>query len=138
MPENRQQYDLILQELVRRANTHTQRLRTIDEHIRNINSKIENFEHQKIRMENSIKKNIENILKEIEKINKNISDLNNEILKLKEKDKQFPKKSEVEELAKLIELLSPIKHEFITWNEFNREIDKLKKDIFKYGSTVST
>jgi len=128
MPEVKQD-TLILQELVRRANLHTQRLRNIDEQIRSINSKIENIEQQKIKENKVINEKFSKVMGEIEVINKSISDLKNEILKIQEKNKIFAKRSEVEELSKFVDLLSPMKHEFVTWKEFNREIKKLKNEI---------
>ncbi len=125
MPEAKQN-SLIIQELVRRANSHTQRLRKIDEQIRNINSKIDSGEEQKIKTDKLNKEKFSKIMEKVEEINKNLSDLKNEILKIKDKEKKFAKNKRVETVEKEIELLSPVKHEFVTWSEFNREIKKLK------------
>ncbi|MCD6274718.1 MAG: hypothetical protein J7J15_01680 [Candidatus Aenigmarchaeota archaeon] len=125
MPETNQNA-LILQELVRRANSHTQRLRNIDEQIRNLNSKIENDEQQKIKTDKLNNERFTKIMEKIEEINQNLSDLKNEILKIKEKEKIFAKAKELEIIKKEMELLSPVKHEFVTWNELNRELKKLK------------
>jgi cob(I)alamin adenosyltransferase len=125
MPEANQDA-LILQELVRRANSHTQRLRNIDEQIRNINSKIENGEEQKIKTDKVYNEKFSKIMEKVEEINKNLSDLKNEILKIREKEKNFAKAKELETVEKEMELLFPVKHEFVTWNEFNRELKKLK------------
>ncbi|MCK4429561.1 MAG: hypothetical protein KAU95_04240 [Candidatus Aenigmarchaeota archaeon] len=125
MPEAKQD-TLILQELVRRANTHTQRLRSVDEQMRRINSKVDNIEQQKIKGENLIKEKIDKIMESIESINNTISEMKNDAVKLHEKEKTFAKKKDVEELFQLVDLLSPVKHEFVTWPEFNRELKKLK------------
>lgn len=127
MPEANQDA-LILQELVRRANSHTQRLRNIDEQIRNINSKIENTEEQKIKRDKIYNEKFSKIMEKMEEINKNFNDLKNEILKIREKEKTFAKAKELETMEKEIELLFPIKHEFVTWSEFNRELKKLKNE----------
>lgn len=125
MPEAKQD-TLILQELIRRANTHTQRLRGVDEQMRRINSKVDNIEQQKIKGENIIKEKIDRIMESVEGINNTISEIKNDITKLHEKEKNFAKKKDVEELFQLVDLLSPVKHEFVTWPEFNRELKKLK------------
>ena len=127
------QNELVLHELVRRANIHTQRLRNIDEQIRRLNTKIESIEQQKIKDEKTINEKFEKIMECIGNINRTIDELKNEIAKLNEKSKNFAKRREVEELSELLNLLSPIRHEFVTWSEFNREIRKLKNEI-----TVST
>lgn len=123
------QNELILQELVRRANQHTQRLRKVDEQIRHINSKIENMEQQKIKDQKTSNEKIDKIMSSIDRLNKAIDELRGEIIKINEKNKNFAKRKEVEELSELLDLLSPIKHEFVTWTEFNRELKKLKNEI---------
>ncbi len=125
MPEAKQD-TLILQELVRRANSHTQRMRSVDEQMRRVNSKIDNLEQQKIRTDNLNNEKIDKIMEQIEEINRTVSELKNEISRLHEKEKIFAKNKDVEELSQLVDLLSPVKHEFVTWPEFNREIRKMK------------
>ena len=127
MAENTQDA-LVLQELVRRANSHTQRLRTIDEQVRLFNSKFEAIDQQKLKSDSIILERFAKIEKQLAMLDQSISDLKNEISKLHEKEKTFAKKTDVEELSELINLLSPIKHEFVTWSEFNREIKKLKSE----------
>lgn len=128
MTESKQN-ELVLQELVRRANQHTQRLRKVDEQIRHINSKIENIEQQKIKDQKVYNEKIEKIMSNIDEINKSIDELKGEIMKINEKNKNFARKRDVEELSELLDMLSPIKHEFVTWTEFNRELKKLKNEI---------
>jgi hypothetical protein len=127
MAENPQDA-LVLQELVRRANSHTQRLRNIDEQIRVYNSKFETIDQQKIKSDSLMSEKFIKIEKTLELIDQTLSEIKNEISKIHEKEKTLSKKTEVEELSQLINLLSPIKHEFVTWSEFNREIKKLKSE----------
>jgi len=129
MPEVNQNA-LVVQELVRRANSHTQRLRTIDEQMRQINSKLNNEEQQRIKMSKLNAEKFEKIIEEIESLDNKMSDLRNEIFKMREKEKSFVKEKEINTIKKEMELLSPMKHEFVTWNELNREVKKLK-DEFK-------
>jgi DNA repair exonuclease SbcCD ATPase subunit len=128
MSESKQN-ELILQELIRRANLHTQRLRNVDEQMRHINSKINNIEQQKIEDQKIINEKLEKIMDNLDEVFKSIDSLRGEILKINEKNKNFAKKREIEELSELLELLSPVKHEFVTWSEFNRELRKLKNEI---------
>ncbi len=127
MAESKQN-EAILQELVRRANQHTQRLRKVDEQIRHINSKTENMEEQKLKDQKAYNEKIEKIMNNIDELNKSIDELKGEIMKINEKNKNFAKKRDVEELSELLDMLSPIKHEFVTWTEFNRELRKLKDE----------
>jgi DNA repair exonuclease SbcCD ATPase subunit len=127
MAENTQDA-LVLQELVRRANSHTQRLRNIDEQIRVYTSKFETIDQQKIKMDSLTADRFAKIEKDIALLDQTLSEIKNEIAKIHEKEKIFAKRTEVEELSQLINLLSPIKHEFVTWNEFNREMKKFKSE----------
>jgi hypothetical protein len=127
MAENTQDA-LVLQELVRRANSHTQRLRNIDEQVRVYNSKFETIDQQKIKSDALMSDKFIKIEKDLALLDQTLSDIKNEISKIHEKEKVLAKKSEVEELSQLVNLLSPIKHEFVTWSEFNREIKKLKSE----------
>ncbi|MCK4729814.1 MAG: hypothetical protein KAT28_00700 [Candidatus Aenigmarchaeota archaeon] len=129
MPEVNQNA-LVVQELVRRANSHTQRLRTVDEQTRQINSKLNNEEEQRLKMSKLNSEKFEKIIEEIEGLDNKINDLRNEIFKIHEKEKSFVKEKEINTIKKEMELLSPMKHEFVTWNELNREVRKLK-DEFK-------
>ena len=128
MAESKQN-EIILQELVRRANHHTQRLRKVDEQIRHINSKIENIEEQKLKDQKAYNEKIEKIISNIDELKKNIDEIKGDLMKLNEKTKNFAKKRDVEELSELLDMLSPIKHEFVTWTEFNRELRKFKNEI---------
>ncbi|MBN2094971.1 MAG: hypothetical protein JW727_02890 [Candidatus Aenigmarchaeota archaeon] len=119
---------LVLQELVRRANSHTQRLRTLDEQFRTFNTKFETIDQQKLKTESLVSERFSKVEKQLSEIEQTLAELKNDLLKVHEKEKLFAKKTEVEELSELINLLSPIKHEFVTWNEFNREMKKLKAD----------
>jgi archaellum component FlaC len=127
MAENTQDA-LVLQELVRRANSHTQRLRNIDEQVRVYNSKFETIDQQKIKSDSLISEKFIKFEKDFALLDQTLSDIKNEISKIHEKEKTLAKRSEVEELSQLVNLLSPIKHEFVTWSEFNREIKKLKSE----------
>ncbi|RLI99525.1 MAG: hypothetical protein DRP06_03280 [Candidatus Aenigmatarchaeota archaeon] len=129
MPEVNQNA-LVVQELVRRANSHTQRLRTVDEQMRQINSKLGNEEQHRLKMSKLNTDKFEKIIEEIENIDNRINDLKNELTKIHEKEKGFVKAKEINTIKKEMELLSPMKHEFVTWNELNREVRKLK-DEFK-------
>ena len=127
MAENTQDA-LVLQELVRRANSHTQRLRNIDEQVRVYNSKFETIDQQKIKSDALMSDKFIKIEKDLALLDQTLSEIKNEISKIHEKEKVLAKKSEVEELSQLVNLLSPIKHEFVTWSEFNWEIKKLKSE----------
>ena len=134
MVESAEQLQIILQELVRRANSHTQRLSAIDEKIKSLQLKIDSLEDAKSRVEKNLDKKIEKLAEEANSIKEELFKVNERISRLEEQSKKFAKKRELEELAEFLDIISPLKHEFVTWGELKRELDKIKEEFkIKYG-----
>jgi len=134
MVESAEQLQIILQELVRRANSHTQRLSAIDEKIKSLQLKIDSLEDAKSRLEKNLDKKIEKLAEQANSIKEELFKVNERISRLEEQSKKFAKKRELEELAEFLEIISPLKHEFVTWGELKRELDKIKEEFkIKYG-----
>jgi len=134
MVQPEEQLQIILQELVRRANSHTQRLSAIDEKIKSLQLKIDSLEDAKSRVEKNLDKKIEKLAEEANSIKEELFKMSERISRLEEQSKKFAKKRELEELAEFLEIISPLKHEFVTWGELKRELDKIKEEFkIKYG-----
>ena len=134
MVESAEQLQIILQELVRRANSHTQRLSAIDEKIKSLQLKIDSLEDAKSRVEKNLDKKIEKLSEEANSIKEELFKMSERISRLEEQSKKFAKKRELEELAEFLDIISPLKHEFVTWGELKRELDKIKEEFkIKYG-----
>jgi len=134
MVESAEQLQIILQELVRRANSHTQRLSAIDEKIKSLQLKIDSLEDAKSRLEKNLDKKIEKLAEQANNIKEELFKVNERISRLEEQSKKFAKKRELEELAEFLDIISPLKHEFVTWGELKRELDKIKEEFkIKYG-----
>ena len=134
MVQPEEQLQIILQELVRRANSHTQRLSAIDEKIKSLQLKIDSLEDAKSRLEKNLDKKIEKLAEQANNIKEELFKVNERISRLEEQSKKFAKKRELEELAEFLEIISPLKHEFVTWGELKRELDKIKEEFkIKYG-----
>ena len=134
MVQPEEQLQIILQELVRRANSHTQRLSSIDEKIKSLQLKIDSLEDAKSRLEKNLDKKIEKLAEEANSIKEELFKMSERISRLEEQSKKFAKKRELEELAEFLEIISPLKHEFVTWKELKRELDKIKEEFkIKYG-----
>ena len=134
MVQPEEQLQIILQELVRRANSHTQRLSAIDEKIKSLQLKIDSLEDAKSRLEKNLDKKIEKLAEQANNIKEELFKVNERISRLEEQSKKFAKKRELEELAEFLDIISPLKHEFVTWGELKRELDKIKEEFkIKYG-----
>ncbi len=134
MVQPEEQLQIILQELVRRANSHTQRLSAIDEKIKSLQLKIDSLEDAKSRVEKNLDKKIEKLAEEANSIKEELFKMSERISRLEEQSKKFAKKRELEELAEFLDIISPLKHEFVTWGELKRELDKIKEEFkIKYG-----
>jgi len=121
MGENR--YQIIVQELVRRSNEDTRRLRSLEQRMDSL--------------ENRIGTTMESNLSRTKKINTKFaeldvktSDINTEIIKIKNllekitrQMNKFAQKRDIKEIEKMFDLLSPIKQEFITRDELEEELN---------------
>ncbi len=134
MVQSQEQLQIILQELVRRANSHTQRLNAIDEKIKSLQLKIDSLEDAKSKLEKNLHEKIEKLSEQTTNIKEELFKLTERISRLEEQSKKFAKKKELEELAEFLDIISPLKHEFVTWGELRRELDKIKEEFkIKYG-----
>lgn len=115
--------DLILQELIRRANRSDRRLRILEQRVQALESRVSSAEDSNFRQSKEIKKRII----DLEILMKNMGDrtvkVESDINKLNEQTKNFAKHSELREVETMFELLNPLRQEFVTKKEL--------KDILK-------
>jgi hypothetical protein len=118
--------DLILQELIRRANRSDRRLRILEQRLQAMESRVSSAEDSNFKQSKDIKKRII----DLEIMVKNMGDKSikaeSDILKINEQAKNFAKHSELREIETMFELLNPIRQEFVTKKELR---DILKRMI---------
>jgi hypothetical protein len=119
--------DAKIDELVRRSNEIMRRLRALEERDSIIEARLSS-------MQDAILRNTADARSEFEALDKRLKDFenrliiaNNEITKIEKNIEKLARKSELSELAALIELYNPLKASFITKEETERLIEEKLK-----------
>jgi DNA repair exonuclease SbcCD ATPase subunit len=121
--ENRDpKYNAILQELVRRSNDEMRRLRDVEQRIESIENRLNSIEDinlDRIKKSNAKFASIENSIRQI---NEDILMLKNSLEKFNRQVASFARKRDIKEVEKMMDLLSPLKEEFVTKEELMKEL----------------
>ena len=114
---------VIVQELVRRSNEDARRLRALEQRLDAMESRINSFENNNI---DRVKKNnskfaeldvsVRSINDELMKMANNLDKINRQIVK-------FARKQDLKEIERMLDLISPIKQEFVTKEGLKEEIE---------------
>ncbi|MCX6815663.1 MAG: hypothetical protein NT120_02335 [Candidatus Aenigmarchaeota archaeon] len=116
-------YQVILQELVRRSNEETRRLRMLEQKMDSLDDKLNSL------LENNTERT-KKINTKTAEVDVSLKNLSNEILNLKVNvDKinkqlvKFAQRRDLKEIERMLELLSPLREEFAT----KEDLEELKK-----------
>ncbi|MCD6092443.1 MAG: hypothetical protein J7J38_00290 [Candidatus Aenigmarchaeota archaeon] len=109
--------ELILQELIRRANRSDRRLRIIEQRTQALESRTGSIEDINFKQSKDIKKRIIDMEFTIKSFSDRIIKIENDINRISEQLKGFAKKNEVKEIESMFDLLNPIKQDFVTKKE---------------------
>jgi uncharacterized protein (DUF342 family) len=121
--------ELILQELIRRANRTDRRLRILEQRTQALETRLSSLEDSNFKQNKEIKKRFIDLEVVLRNINEKLIMIESEVNRISNEIKQLAKKSEVKELEALFSLFSPLENEFVTRKEI-REIvkEELKKE----------
>ncbi len=121
-----QQYDertsMILQELVRRSNDETRRLRELEQKLQNIEERATNLENVNIDRTKKMNEKLAGMEIAIRNMSDEMARLENAIERINKQVGKFARKRDIREIEKMFDLLSPIKQEFITRRELEDEL----------------
>ena len=115
-------YNVIVQELVRRSNEDSRRLRAVEQRLDAMENRLNITENAAI--ERTKKMNlkfveldttIRSLTDELTKLNGNLEKLNKQAIK-------FARKQDLKEIERMLDLISPIKQEFVTKQELEEEL----------------
>lgn len=113
---------MIMQELVRRSNEDTRRLRSIEQRLDAIENRLSAMEQTEL--DRSKKSNVKfaehdvflkSLSDELEKIRNAMDKINRQI-------NDFARKRDIKEIEKMFDLISPIRQEFVTKDELEEEL----------------
>lgn len=121
--------ELILQELIRRANRTDRRLRILEQRTQALETRLSSLEDSNFKQNKEIKKRFVDLEVVLRNVNEKLIMIESEAARLSNEIKHLAKRSEIEELKALFSLLSPLEREFVTRNEVREIIrEELKKE----------
>lgn len=112
------------QEVLDRLNELTRRVRDVEGNKKTIETKLSSLEDRIIRKQEKKKKDIDKLKETMEEIQTKLMRFDNEIEKLKRRVNESAQQTDLEKIENYIDLLSPMKTEYITKNEAKRLIKK--------------
>ncbi len=116
------QLDLILQELIRRANRSDRRLRIIEQRTQAMESRVNSAEDSNFKQSKEIKKSIMDVEIAMRNIADKIIKVESDMSKITEQTKNFARRNEIKEIETMFELLNPLRQEFITKKELTEAL----------------
>jgi uncharacterized protein YpuA (DUF1002 family) len=120
MPENR--YQIIVQELIRRSNEDTRRLRSLEQRIDSLENRLGTVEETNLDRTKKANEKFAEFDVKIRDINNELIKIKNTLEKIMRQMGKFAQKSDIKEIERMFELLSPIKQEFVTKDELEEEL----------------
>ena len=114
---------MILQELVRRSNDETRRLREIESRLQNVEERATYLENTNIEKTKKLNERLADMELMIRGLNDEIAKLENALERINKQVGKFARKRDVREIEKMFDLLSPVKQEFVT----RHELEQLKE-----------
>lgn len=116
------QIDLILQELIRRANRSDRRLRVIEQRTQAMETRLSSAEDSNFKQSKEIKKGLMEIEITLRTVGDRILKMESDMSKINEQTKNFAKRNEIKEIETMFELLNPLKQEYVTRKELSEAI----------------
>ena len=111
---------MILQELVRRSNDETRRLREIESRLQNVEERATYLENTNIEKTKKLNERLADMELMIRGLNDEIAKLENALERINKQVGKFARKRDVREIEKMFDLLSPVKQEFVTRHELEQ------------------
>ncbi len=112
----------ILNELVRRANESTRRLRALEERTLLMETRLSSIQDSILRNTEETRKGISTLIEKIKDTDTQMLRIDNEILRINKNADKFAKKTELKEVENTMSFFSPLKTGFVTKEEVERMI----------------
>ena len=108
---------MIMQELVRRSNDETRRLRELEQRLQNVEERATNLENMNIEKAKRLSEKLSEMEITTRSMSDEIAKLQNALERINKQVGKFARKRDIREIEKMFDLLSPIKQEFVTRHE---------------------
>ncbi len=114
----------VLEELVKRINEQSRRLRILEERNRSNEGRIIALEEMLLNIKEKQKEEFSEVLKKLGDLEKSLLKLENELQKITKELAKTAKKTELQEVEHLIDLFNPLVSKFVTKEEVKRMIEE--------------
>ena len=122
MPEDNR-LQMVIQELVRRSNDEGRRLRSLEQRVQALESKTNSVEDMFLTKIKKIENRFSTVESNIRRVSDDITKLINNFDRINKQINKFARKTDVKELERMFDLLSPIRQEFVTKEELEKELE---------------
>jgi len=129
MPLGERKVELILQELIRRANRSDRRLRILEQRVQALDTRLSGVEDSSFKQAKELRRKLVELEASIRSLAERIVTMESEIDKLANLMKQAAKQSDLKELESMLSLFSPIHSQFVTKQELKRALEELKSKL---------
>jgi predicted nucleic acid-binding Zn-ribbon protein len=113
----------VINELVRRINEDTRRIRALEQRLSRIDNSIGSLQENALTQLNDLKVRLEKISNGLVGVSEKLNLIENEILRINKELIKTATKTEVKQIESFIDLLNPIKSRFVTRDEAERMLD---------------
>lgn len=114
--------NVIMQELVRRSNEDSRRLRGLEQRLDAIENRINNFENSILEKNKRANSKFAEIDLSIKTLTEEIMKLSNSMEKINKQVNKFARKQDLKEIERMLDLISPLKQEFVTKDQLEEEL----------------
>ena len=125
MPREDDRNNIIIQELVRRSNEDSRRLRELEQRIQAMEDRTSSTEETNLERIKKLNHKLSDVDNTIRGMNIDISRLINNIEKINKQASTFARRRDIKEVERMFELLSPIRQEFVTKDDLEKELKRI-------------
>ena len=116
----------VLNEVIKRVNKNTHRVRALEEFNRILENKMNFLEERGLKTQEELKQKFEEIEKTLKDLNIRLMKIENENQKIRKSLEKVVTKPELEEIENFVKLFNPIKMGFVTRSEVEKMIRESK------------
>ncbi len=128
---------MVLQELVRRVNNDSRRMRTIEQQLQALETKADALEENLLRRSKHYDKKTIETEATIRLMNETLTKISSDVERINRQIGKFAMKRDIKEIEKMFDLLNPVSRELVTRDSMVKEIHEELSDIMeKYGKTT--
>ncbi len=120
---------VVVGELVRRFNDNSKRLRLVEQKISGLESTLSGIDQTAVEQFKQAKINSDKLNAKMDELGNRIAKIEDDTRKLTKQAERAATKTELREIQGFIDLINPIKSEFITISEVRKMIEDLKKQL---------